>query len=151
MRWQQSSKGYNYDNCVDTKVFRHSLNHLEFHQELSNKEFLFKNLCDYCESNRMNVFSLVPATFCLNVADSNFDSSQNQFLKFYEQHLPEPLKTKDRKQWLNLPKRRTSASGIDRRSNYNYSKPELADVFMAPESKYLWLLKPTSFNRVYDC
>ena len=37
LRWQQSSKGYNYDNCVDTKVFRHALNHLEFHQELSNK------------------------------------------------------------------------------------------------------------------
>ena len=32
LRWQQTSKSYNYDNCVDTKVFRHSLNHLEFHQ-----------------------------------------------------------------------------------------------------------------------
>ena len=41
----------------------------------------------------MNVFSIVPVTFTLNLADSNFDSVQNQFLKFFDEHLPEKLKT----------------------------------------------------------
>lgn len=125
MRWQQSSKGYNYDNCVDTTVFRHSLNHLEFHQELSNKENLFKNLIDFCEANKMNVYSIVPLTFCLNLGDSNFDSAQNSFLKIYEEHLPDRLKSVDRKQWLTLPRRRVTGTGVDRRASYHYSKPEM--------------------------
>ena len=26
-KWQQSSRGFNFDNCVDSKVFKHCLNH----------------------------------------------------------------------------------------------------------------------------
>jgi hypothetical protein len=48
LRWQQSNKGFKYDNCIDNRIFRHSLNHLEYHHELSNKEYLFRNLYEYC-------------------------------------------------------------------------------------------------------
>lgn len=87
------------------------MNHFEFHQELSNKEMLLKNLTDYCESNKLNVFDYVPVTYVLNVSDSNFDANQNQFLKFFESNLPDKLKAKDRKQWLTLPRRRITSYG----------------------------------------
>lgn len=31
MRWQQSNKGYKYENCIDNRIFKHSLNHYEHH------------------------------------------------------------------------------------------------------------------------
>lgn len=82
-KWQQTVRGFNFDNCVDSKVFKHCLNHFEFHQELSNKEYLFKNLTDYCEMNKINVFDFIPVTYCLSLSDPHFDTNQNQFLKFF--------------------------------------------------------------------
>jgi hypothetical protein len=72
LRWQQTERGYKYENCIDNKVFKQALNHLEYHIELSNKEMLLKNLTDYCEANKKNVFEIMPLTFTLNVKDPNF-------------------------------------------------------------------------------
>ena len=82
-KWQQSNKGFNYDSCVDNKIFRHTLNHLEFHQELSNKEMLLKNMSDFCDANKINVFDYLPVTFVLNTARPDFDEVQSRFIKFY--------------------------------------------------------------------
>lgn len=56
LRWQQSNKTYKYENCIDNRIFKHSLNHFEYHHELSNKEYLFHNLLEYCEGHKINVF-----------------------------------------------------------------------------------------------
>lgn len=53
----------------------------------------------------MNVFEYVPVTFVLNLTDSNFENAQNQFIKFYEANLPEDMQEKNRKKWLDVPRK----------------------------------------------
>ena len=36
-KWQQSNRGYNYDNNGAKKIYKQILNHFEYHSELSNK------------------------------------------------------------------------------------------------------------------
>lgn len=55
-KWQQSNKGYIYENTTPTKPYKQVLNHFEYHQEISNKEYLFKNILEYCELNKLNAF-----------------------------------------------------------------------------------------------
>jgi hypothetical protein len=86
LRWQQSNKTYKYENCIDNRIFKHSLNHFEYHHELSNKEYLFHNLLEYCELHKINVFEFIPLTFVLNILDSNYESEQAQFLNFYHEN-----------------------------------------------------------------
>ena len=30
-KWQQTSKGFKYENCIDNRVFKQSFNHFEYH------------------------------------------------------------------------------------------------------------------------
>jgi hypothetical protein len=81
------------------------LNHFEFHNELSNKEYLLSNLTEYCEHTKKNVFEIVPLTFVLNLSDSQFDHNLNAFLKFFDANIPLHMKNDNRKVWLALKKR----------------------------------------------
>jgi hypothetical protein len=83
LRWQQSNKGYKYENCIDNRIFKHALNHFEHHHELSNKEFLFRNVYDYCENHKIDAFAFLPLTFVMNLVDSDFEVDQAVFLNFY--------------------------------------------------------------------
>lgn len=102
---------------------------------------------EYCDVNKINTFDFVPVTFCLNLADSNFENSQNHFLKFYELHLPPEMKSEKKKHWLNLPKKRFTTN-VEKKISYFYCKPEIRDVYLAEDSQYLWILKPTFWNQV---
>ena len=86
----------------------------------------------------------------LGLSDSNFETAQNQFIKFYEANLPESdnFVEKEKKRWLNIPRRRVSSNNYDRRLGYQYSKPQIKDSFIGYNSSYLWILKPTFYNRV---
>lgn len=112
LKWQQSNKTYKYENCIDNRIFKHSLNHYEYHYELSNKEYLFKNLLEYCEAHKYNAFEFIPLTFVLNILDSNFESEQARFLSFYRQFQP----NKDAAEISTLSLRR-------RRGNPNHLLP----------------------------
>ncbi len=48
MKWQQDQKGYRYNRLVESGQYRGIVNHFEFHEYLSNKEFLFRSLEKYC-------------------------------------------------------------------------------------------------------
>lgn len=48
MKWQQDQKGYRYNRLVDSGMYRSVVNHFEYHENLSNKQFLFRNLEKYC-------------------------------------------------------------------------------------------------------
>jgi hypothetical protein len=49
---------------------------------------MLHNLTDYCEANKKNVFDIVPATFVLNLKDSDFHMSLHDFLRFFEINMP---------------------------------------------------------------
>lgn len=95
----------------------------------------------------MNAFEYVPVTFVLNLADSNFENVQNQFIKFYEANLPEDMQEKGRKKWLDIP-RKNQTKKTQKKYNYHYCRPYIKDVFMTVDSAYLWILKPAFYNRV---
>ena len=48
MKWQQDQKGIRYNRLVESGQYRGIVNHFEFHEYLSNKEFLFRSLEKYC-------------------------------------------------------------------------------------------------------
>ena len=122
-RWQQTNRGYRYENCVESKVFKQALNHFEFHNELSNKEYMLCNLTEWCEHTKRNVFEVVPMTFVLNLADGQFDNNLNSFLKFFEANIPENLRSDNRKVWLSLKRRLGQHHSLERKSILFFCKP----------------------------
>lgn len=44
LKWQQDQKGYRYNRLIDSGQYRAVVNHFQFHENLSNKQFLFRNL-----------------------------------------------------------------------------------------------------------
>ena len=146
LRWQQTSRGYSYESAK--KPVRTMLNHLEYHQELSNKEYLFRNLIEHCELSKVNAFEFLPPTFVLNTHDAAFDSQQANFLAFYYAHAPDP--PAKQKTALQIRKR-TSLGGsfaVDKNAHTVHCKYEVREPFTSPNSKGMWILKPTFYNRV---
>lgn len=43
------------------------VNHVEGHNEISNKHELFKNVVNYCDERNENAFFMLPLTFCVKV------------------------------------------------------------------------------------
>jgi hypothetical protein len=149
-KWQQSSRGYNYDNCSNKKAYKHVLNHFEYHSELSNKEYLFRNILEYCEANHLNAFDFLPITFVLNTLDNAFDAQQAAFIAFFNDHTHNPKDGKAktslliRKRAINMG----SSLHVDKKQLALTSKYEIKEAFTTPNSQYLWILKPTFYNRV---
>lgn len=69
LKWQQTSRGYKYDRLVENTNYKQMVNHFEHHREISNKQYLIKNLTYFLESNKMNVFDYTPLTFVLDLDD----------------------------------------------------------------------------------
>ena len=42
------------------------MNHIEGHESITTKDYLFLNLKIYCEKANLNVFDMVPLTFILD-------------------------------------------------------------------------------------
>lgn len=83
------------------------VNHFEYHFELSNKQHLIKNLIQYCESIKVNPFTLTPLTFIIDCEDEMCESFFNHFIKIYNSNMPSSMKKKqtDQRQ-LNEQKRK---------------------------------------------
>lgn len=43
-KWQQDQKGMKYERLIESGLYRGLMNQFEFHEALSNKEMLFRNL-----------------------------------------------------------------------------------------------------------
>ena len=59
------------------------INHLEYHNELSNKMKLFFNLIHYCELNDIDLFSFFPLTIIFQFEDKSFNKQLNGFKQLY--------------------------------------------------------------------
>ena len=60
------------------------INHFEFHQEITTKDLLFKNLINYAELNKINIFDHVPLTFIIHVDSQTYSSDFERFVHCYE-------------------------------------------------------------------
>lgn len=71
-RWSPFSNGIRFKNLVSNQ--KRLVNHFEFHNELTNKSDMLRNLVEYCEENQTNAFDLTPATFFINFTSKTWDN-----------------------------------------------------------------------------
>ena len=120
------------------------VNHFEFHQEITNKDNLFKNLFNYCESKKLCVYDFVPLTFALDVNEKSFNSDVEKFCKCFNymktemtKNSPELVNNINKNLWKYY-------TSNDRRM-ITYCRPKIYLTHLS--NRNLWLLKPTGFNR----
>jgi hypothetical protein len=53
---------------------------------------MFRNLSEYCEAQKIDVFDIVPLTFVLNFSDSQCEQNLNSFLNLFDKAMPEKMK-----------------------------------------------------------
>jgi len=63
-------------------------NHFEFSEEISTKDRLISNLQIYCETNRIELFTLTPITFIIDFDDEYCEYNLKQFLYFFQRNDP---------------------------------------------------------------
>ncbi|CAK61223.1 unnamed protein product (macronuclear) [Paramecium tetraurelia] len=143
-RWSLYSKGYQYDKLVSGNKVKQAVNHFEFHSEISQKSYLFKNLQHYCEENQIDIMTFVPLTFVLDFTNEKADMSLLQFLQYYESNAPSSIKLNDTQNKFYSIRRylNTYMQITDKFVQINKSK--IPSTFLGND--YLWILKPTQYN-----
>ena len=140
-KWQPFSKGIHFDQLSLSQ--KQIVNHFEFHEEITTKNLLFKNLLDHSQKTKINVFDYVPLTFILNL---NSDIDNSDYANFVS--------------CFNILNNAGKEAEIDFKQINNklrfipfaqfkrlpcLLKPKLEEThFMG---RNLWLLKPTGLNR----
>ena len=97
----------------------------------------------------MNLFDITPITFVLDL-DDDTDTSFDNFLKFYLAHIPKSLESMKKpiselrrkfRNFVNIPNPHEKKINVS-----PFLKPKMKSIYVNGDN-YLWLLKPTGFNR----
>ncbi|CAD8109961.1 unnamed protein product [Paramecium primaurelia] len=144
-RWQQTQKGYQYDKLLPGNKVKQVVNHFEFHQEISQKSNLFRNLSQYCEENQLDILSFVPLTFVLDFTNEKADVYLLQFLQYYENNAPQSIKLHDTQNKFYIIRRQLNTYMQLTDKIIQITKSKIPSTFYGHE--YLWILKPTQYNR----
>ncbi|CAD8203663.1 unnamed protein product [Paramecium octaurelia] len=145
-RWQQTNRGYKYDRLIANSQYKQCVNHFEQHFEISNKQYLFRNLCQLCENSKQNVFDFVPVTFVLDFNDESIDSQFTQFIKFFDKFAPKDKKIEQLPKKLQEYKKKLKIQSTPLLDKKLHSIPQKVPKCQEGD-QYLWLLKPTFLNR----
>jgi hypothetical protein len=127
------------------------VNHFEFHQEITTKDLLFKNLKAYAELNKINVFDYLPLTFLVDVDSQTYIPDIEKFTRCYEaiQSIIEAGNKSSpdyTKQCLKLIDQKLMQLGISKeRRMVSHCRPKIMDSHFA--GRNIWILKATGFNR----
>ncbi|CAD8072925.1 unnamed protein product [Paramecium primaurelia] len=78
--WRQSNKGFNYSTLTSKNV---CINHLEHHNEISNKNKLHANLKSYCQRTNKNMDDFVPTTFIINLDSTTLQNDIKKFVDYF--------------------------------------------------------------------
>ena len=73
---------------------KRAVNHFEFNEEISTKDSLVRNLQLYCETKKIELFSITPLTFVLDFDDEYCDYNLKQFLSFFSKNDPRKQQTR---------------------------------------------------------
>ncbi len=132
--WSPLSNVIDFNYCSEKKIY---VNHLEFHNNLSNKLNLYYNLLRHCESKKINLFDYFPFTICLSLSQNNFNTQIESFKNFCEE-LPSFSPKSDVKYVerfnILLSKRTGETQTINIPQTYN-------------TGKNMWIIKPINLNR----
>lgn len=82
-RWQHVSTGIDFGNISKMPAFKQTVNHLEFHNCISNKLNLFLNLMKYCEKKNLEIFHYLPFTIIIQYGSPAFANQFEYFTDFF--------------------------------------------------------------------
>ena len=71
-KWQQTTRGIDYNHLSLTENKKQMVNHFEFLGVISNKANLFINMMQYAESKEQNIFKYLPFTVLFDYNKVNF-------------------------------------------------------------------------------
>lgn len=75
--WKQTNSGINFNLYSNqTAESSKTVNHFEFHTEVSQKDQLLRNFTKYCEANKLDVFEYLPPSFELKVDHKNINNTK---------------------------------------------------------------------------
>lgn len=70
LKWQETYFSFKYERLNGgISGVKQCVNHFEGHKEITTKNLLIKNLKIYCETNKINMFSITPVTFVIDLDD----------------------------------------------------------------------------------
>ena len=78
-KWQQTTRGINYNNLSSSKNKKQMVNHFEYLGVISNKANLFINMMQYAESKNKNIFKFLPFTVLFDYNKLNFYNELTAF------------------------------------------------------------------------
>lgn len=154
LKWQETYFNFKYERLNGgVSGVKQCVNHFEGHKEITTKNLLIKNLKLYCETNKINMFSITPVTFVIDLDDDACEVQITKFASFFIKNMPKTQnKPENVKKAINDFKKRLkpimnfiNSDKVNQKSNI-YSKPKMHPSFINSEN-YLWLLKPTGLNR----
>ncbi|CAD8151471.1 unnamed protein product [Paramecium octaurelia] len=105
--WKQSNKYFNYFQLGQLKSKKVTINHLEHHYVITNKNNLFHSLENYCNKTKMNMDDLVPKTFIINLDSAHVQTDLMKFLEYFTQCSKQSLNI-----WLMKPPDLNRGNGI---------------------------------------
>ena len=147
--WKETKIGANFKWIPTTKNIRFSqlslihkqmVNHFEYHQEISTKDLLFRNLTSYAESNKVNVFDYLPLTFVIDI--DCYISDIKKFITCYNT-IEKITKLNNQIKMINSNIQQINV--LKNKQHMKYCKAYIAKTHFA--GKNVWILKPTGFNR----
>ena len=96
LKWVFSKEKHNYKKMWSFTQTR-AINHFQFNEELTTKDNLIRNLQLYCETKKMEIFTLTPVTFIIDFDDQYCEYSMKQFMSFFLKNDPRKNLTSSRK------------------------------------------------------
>eukprot|EP01022_Parablepharisma_sp_SALTPOND_P020267 TRINITY_DN363_c0_g1_i1.p3 TRINITY_DN363_c0_g1~~TRINITY_DN363_c0_g1_i1.p3 ORF type:complete len:332 (-),score=38.28 TRINITY_DN363_c0_g1_i1:2954-3949(-) len=148
-KWMPFLRGLRFEQLSYTQ--KQIVNHFEFHQEITTKDLLFKNIMAYAELNKINIFDYVPLTFVVDVDSQTYSPDFEKFVLCYEAiegiTAAGDKKSPDYyKQCLKLINQKLQQIGLSKeRRAVTHCKPKIVETHFA--GRNIWILKPTGFNR----
>ncbi|CDW90267.1 ttl domain containing protein [Stylonychia lemnae] len=120
-KWVPFSKGIRFD-YLSSHGYKKMVNHFEYQEQISQKDWLMINLSKYCEQQRLNVFDFIPVTFIVNL---NHQSSSFEMEKF-----------------------NTMFTVLERANSLKYTNTNKYTIAKTMyQGHNFWLIKPPDFNR----
>lgn len=88
-KWKPTSGGIKYD-MISKHGLKQLVNHVKGHGQLTTKDNLFINLKAYYETQKMNIYDVVPLTIVLDYLKDDVGDRVEQFLsimKLIDKHI----------------------------------------------------------------
>ena len=162
-KWQQNSRGIDYNILTIPGKIKQMVNHFEFLGVIANKANLFINMMQYAESKEQNIFKYLPFTVLFDYNKINFFNKLIRFeylfkniedyiVPFYEIEERKYKKDKDKIYGLFFPfidriGNRTVINIPDTHFIRNKIKGNLENKLLPKIKNNFWIIKAPDLNR----